>query len=155
MTVATAPPGQDLALSIPDLKSRKKDAVLAEMVAAAQAAGVVTNEALLLELLRLRERVGSTSLGKGVALPHGRSITVMSPRVVVARSARGIDWGADDDVPVQLVLLALAPAGWSGEAYHGLVARAAASARLQRTRHKLLCAPAGEALHALWREALA
>ncbi len=155
MTVVTAPSGQNLALCIPDLKPRKKEAALVEMIAAARAADVVTEPALLLELLRLRERLGSTGIGKGVAIPHARSITIQAPRVIVARSRRGIEWGADDALPVSLVLLVLAPAEWSDEAYHGLIARAASVQRLQRARQKLLAAESPEALAALMREALA
>jgi mannitol/fructose-specific phosphotransferase system IIA component (Ntr-type) len=141
MTVATAPPGFDLSLCIPDLKSKKKEAAFAEIVAAASGAGLTSDEALLLELLKIRERLGNTGVGKGVALPHARSLTIAQPRILVARSSRGIDWAASDQIPVQLVLLSLAPAEWSDEAFHSLVAKAAAAARLQRTRQKLIAAP--------------
>src|SRR5262245_15745911 len=155
MTVVTAPAGNDLALCISDLKSKKKDAALVEIVARAAEAGMVRGEALLLELLRLRERLGTTALGKGVALPHARSLTIAQPRILVARSARGIDWQADDDAPVQLVLMTLAPAEWSDDAYHSLLARAAGPARLQRTRQRLLAAPSLQGLAAAFREAFA
>ena len=148
-------PENDLSLCIPDLKSRKKDAALAEMVAAVEAAGVLTGSDLLLELLKLRERLGGTGLGKAVALPHARSLTVSQPRILVARSTRGIDWQAPDGLPVQLVLLTLAPAEWSDDAFHALLARAAASFRLQRTRQKLISAPSAEEFAMASRQALA
>jgi mannitol/fructose-specific phosphotransferase system IIA component (Ntr-type) len=153
VTQVTVPSGHDLALCIPDLRSRKKEAALAEMVAAARELGVVTDAGLLLELLRLRERLGNTGLGKGVALPQARSTTILAPRVIVARSTRGIDWGAADETPVTLAMLALAPAEWSDEAYHGLIARTASATRLQRTRQKLMDAESLAALGAVWREA--
>ena len=153
MTLAAAPPGNDLSLCIPDLKSKKKDAALAEMVAATVHAGLVRGDGLLLELLKLRERLGSTALGKGVALPHARSLTIPQPRILVARSARGIDWQAGDEAPVHLVLLTLAPGEWSDDAFHALLSRAAASARLQRTRQKLLAAPSLPDLVVAFREA--
>jgi len=148
-------PGNDLSLCIPDLKSKKKDAALAEMAAAAEAAGVVTESDLLLELLKLRERLGTSSLGKAVALPHARSLTIPHARILVARSTRGIDWQAPDDVPVQLVMLILGLAEWSDDAFHALVARAAASFRLQRTRQKLLSAPSAQEFALVSRQALA
>jgi len=153
MTVATAP-GHDLSLCLPDLKSKKKDAALAEMVLAASGAGLVSGAGLLLETLKLRERLGTTGLGKGVALPTARSLTIVQPRILVARSTRGIDWQASDRAPVHLVLLTLAPAGWSDDAYHALLGRAAASARLQRTRQKLLSAPSVQGLALAFREAM-
>jgi mannitol/fructose-specific phosphotransferase system IIA component (Ntr-type) len=148
-------PGNDLALCIPDLKSKKKDTALAEMVAAAQAAGLVTGSDLLLELLKLRERLGTSGLGKAVALPHARSLTVPHPRILIARSSRGIDWQAPDGIPVQLVLLTLGPAEWSDDAFHALLARAASSFRLQRTRQKLLAAPSAQEFALASRRALA
>ncbi|TMQ68739.1 MAG: PTS sugar transporter subunit IIA [Candidatus Eisenbacteria bacterium] len=155
MAVVMALPGNDLSLCIPDLKSKKKDAALAEMALAAEAAGLVTGSDLLLELLRLRERLGNTAVGKGVAIPHARSLTVSQPRILVARSARGIDWQVADEGAVHLVLLTLAPAEWSDDAFHALLARAAGSSRLQRTRQKLLAAPSPQELALAFREALA
>ena len=152
--VATVP-GPDLSLCIPDLKSKKKDAALAELTAAAGAFGLASDESLLLEILKVRERLGTTGIGKGVALPHARSLTISSPRILVARSPRGIEWSAVDDAPVHLVLMTLGPAEWSDEAFHGLLTRAAAIARLQRTRQKLLSAPSLEGLAVALREALA
>ena len=152
-TAVTVPSGNDLALCISDLRSKKKEAVLTEMVEAAAELGLVTDAGLLLEILKQRERLGTTALGKGVALPHARSLTMRAPRVIVARSTRGIEWGADDDAPVTLVMLVLAPAEWSEEAYVGLVARTASATRLQRTRQKLLGAESIDALGVLWREA--
>jgi mannitol/fructose-specific phosphotransferase system IIA component (Ntr-type) len=148
-------PGNDLSLCIPDLKSKKKDAALAEMVAAAEAAGLGGGSDLLLELLKMRERLGNTGLGKAVALPHARSLTIPQPRILVARSSRGIDWQAHDALPVQLVLLTLAPGEWSDDAFHALLARTAASFRLQRTRQKLLAAPSALEFALASRQALA
>jgi PTS system nitrogen regulatory IIA component len=155
MPVAVAPPSFDLSLCIPDLKSKKKDAALAEIAAAAALAGLASDAELLLEVLKLRERLGTTAIGKGVAIPHARSLTVTHARLLVARAPRGIEWNAPDDAPVQLVFAALAPSEWPEEAFHGLVARAASSARLQRNRQKLLAAPSLEGLAVAFREAIA
>ncbi len=152
MTLGTAPTVSDLSLYIPDLKLKKRESALAEMVSFVHRAGVVRDRELLLELLRVRERVGTTGLGKGVAIPQARSVTVLMPRLVVARSLKGIDWAAPDGLPVTLIFMALAPAEWSEEAFHGLVARAAAAARLQRTRQRLLSADSPAAVAAVLRE---
>lgn len=153
MTQATVPTGHHLALCIPDLRSRKKEAALAEMVMAARELGVVVDSELLLELLRFRERLGNTGLGKGIAVPQARSSTVLIPRVIVARSSRGIDWGAADETPVTLAMLVLAPAEWSDEAYFGLISRTASATRLQRNRQKLMDAGSLDEFGAAWREA--
>lgn len=138
MTLVTATPVLDPSLYIAELKPRTREPVLVQMVVAAQRAGVVRGSAALLELLRLRERVGSTAIGKGAAIPHARSLTVDRPALVVARSHRGIGWDAPDGQPVHVVLLVLSPGEWSEETHHAFLGRVAAVARLQKNRQRLL-----------------
>ena len=138
MTLGTAPSLLDASLYTPELKSRTKEAALAHLVSLAHRAGAVRMPAPLLELLAVRERVGSTAIGKGVALPHARSLTVIRPVLVVARSRRGIEWDAPDRLPVSLLLLSLTPGEWGEETHQAFVGRAAALARLQRNRQKLM-----------------
>jgi mannitol/fructose-specific phosphotransferase system IIA component (Ntr-type) len=71
---------------------------------------------------------------------------------VVARSRRGIDWGAADEIPVQIALLVLSPAELSDETHHDFIARAVSAVRLQRNRQKLLAAEDFESVAALLRE---
>lgn len=142
MTTLLGPSVLDPSLYISDLKTRRKAAVLAELVTRAHVAGVVRNADVLRETLLLRERVGGSAIGKGVAVPHARSIGVVDARFVIARSRRGIEWDAADGVPVQLVLLVLSPSESSEEAHAELVARAAGVGRLQRHRQRLLDASA-------------
>ena len=142
----------DSSLYIPELRLKRKESVLHEMVSRAHQAGIVRDADLLGETLMLRERVGSTALGKGVAVPQARSVAVMEPRLVVARSKRGIQWDAPDDLPVHIVLLALSPPELSDEIYHDFVARAVAVGRLQRNRQKLIEAESFEAVAAVLRE---
>ena len=138
MTLGTTPSLLDASLYTPELKSRSKEAALTHLVSLAHRAGVVRMPAPLLDLLVLRERVGSTGIGKGVALPHARSLTVRRPLLVVARSRRGIDWDAPDGLPASLLLLTLTPGEWGEETHQAFVGRAVAVARLQRNRQKLL-----------------
>jgi len=142
----------DTALFIPDLRTRRKESVLQELVARAHEAGVVREPELLIETLYLRERLGSTAIGKSVAVPHARSIAVIEARVLVARSRRGIEWKAEDELPVQLVFLVITPGEFSIEAHHEWVARAVTFARLQRKRAKLLEATTSEAGATVLRE---
>lgn len=137
-TIGTAPAVLDSSLYIPELKTRRKEAALQDLVSLAQQAGAVRGPELLLDLLAMRERLGSTAIGKGVALPHARSFTVCRPQLLVARSRRGIEWDAPDGLPVTLLLLSLTPGEWSEEAHHAFLGRAAAVGRLQRNRQRLL-----------------
>ena len=142
----------DSSLYIPELKLKRRDSVLHEMVARAQQAGVVRNPELLCETLLLRERAGTTAVGKGVAVPYARSLAVIEPRLVVARSRRGVPWDAADQLAVHIVLLLLSPAEHSDEAHLDLLSRAVAAARLQRNRQKLIEAESFEAVAAALRE---
>ena len=143
----------DSSLYIPDLKPKRRDSALHEMVARAHQGGFVRDPVLLCETLGLRERVEASAIGKGVAIPHARSLAVIEPRLLVARSRRGIDWGAADGLPVRLILLALSPSEHSEEIHHELLARAAAVARLQRNRQKILEAESFETVAQVLREA--
>lgn len=152
MTLGTVAPVLDPALYVPELRPRTKESVLEHLVTLAHGAGAVGSPELLLELLAVRERVGSTAIGKGVAVPHARSLTVRRPLLVVARSHRGIDWDAPDDLRVTLVLLALTPGQWGEEVHHAFLGRAAAVARLQRNRQRLLDAESFEDVASVLRE---
>lgn len=63
----------------------------------------------VLEALTERETLGSTALGGGVALPHGRCTTLHSPAAVFARLARPLEFGAPDGKPVDLVCALVTP----------------------------------------------
>ena len=143
MTLGMVPSVLDPSLYIPELRTRNRQAVLADLVALAHRAGAVREPSLLIELLALRERLGGTALGKGVAMPHARSLTVIRPQVVVARSHAGIDWGAPDDLPATLVLSRrwrrLSPAFW-------LLAGLVAFSRVYLNRHFLSDALCGVAI---------
>jgi len=145
----------DPSLFVPDLRTRRKESVLGEMIARAHLAGAVRLPELLRETLVLRERAGSTGVGKGVAVPHARSLSVSEPHLVVARSRRGLAWTPGDPQPVTLVLLALSPAEVPAEGHLDFVARVVGATRLQRNRQKLLEAESFDAVAAVLREVVA
>jgi len=61
------------------------------------------------ESLLGREKLGSTGLGHGVALPHGRSSDISQARLAVIKLARGIDYDAPDTKPVDLLFALIVP----------------------------------------------
>ena len=67
------------------------------------------------EALAARERLGSTGLGHGVAIPHGRSAKIGEARAAFVRLAEPIDFGADDGMPVDLVAALLVPAHFTDQ----------------------------------------
>jgi len=134
-----------------DLGPRKKEAALQFMLTRAHASGGVRQIDPVHDALLMRERLGSTAIGKGVAVPHGRALAVVEPRLIVARSTRGIEWGAADALPVQLVLLALSPAETSLAAHMDWLARVIAAVRPARTRTRLIEAEGVEEMAAAIR----
>lgn len=152
MSIVIAPSVLDSSLYIPDLKHKRKESVLRELADRGREAGVVRDPDLLTETLALREKAGSSGIGKGVAVPSARSLAVIESRLVVARSKRGVPWDSPDDAPVHLVLLALSPSETSEELHYDLVTRAVQVGRLQRHRQKLIEASSFEAVAAVLKE---
>ena len=93
---------------IASLKARNKKQALQEL---AQRAGALTGVDArdILDTLLQRERLGSTGIGRGIAIPHGR--LGILPRIVslFARLEEPIDFDALDNEPVDLIFLLLAP----------------------------------------------
>jgi mannitol/fructose-specific phosphotransferase system IIA component (Ntr-type) len=154
MAITIIPAVQQPALCIPDLGPRKRDSALQHMLAHARDAGALRELESAYDALLLRERLGSTGVGKGVAVPNARALAVLEPRWVLARSERGIDWDSPDGLRVHLVLLVLSPPGASVGAHVDSVVRAMALTRLARARAKLLEASGAEAMAALIRQAV-
>ena len=144
----------DPSLYISELKVRRKPSVLQQLVERATRAGAVREPAVLCATLNLRERLFGTGIGKGVAVPHARSIAVSESRLVIARSRRGLSWDAADGIAVQHVLMVLSPAEMGEEAHLEFVSRVAAIGRLQRNRVKLLDAQEFHEVAALFSECI-
>jgi mannitol/fructose-specific phosphotransferase system IIA component (Ntr-type) len=64
---------------------------------------------ILIDTLLNREKLGSTGVGKGIAIPHCRSLVVEKLMIAVARSREGIDFGSLDAKPVHIIFLVCAP----------------------------------------------
>jgi PTS system nitrogen regulatory IIA component len=67
------------------------------------------NRALITDSLFARERLGSTGLGHGVAIPHGRIKGLKQPLAAVFQLANAIGFDAPDEQPVQLMIFLLVP----------------------------------------------
>ena len=84
-----------------------RDAVL--QAAAQRLSCDALDMAALGDSLQARERLGSTAIGHGVAVPHARNAAFRDPRGAFLRLARPIDFGARDGEPVDLVFAMCAP----------------------------------------------
>ena len=90
-----------------DLQGTTKDDVLKELIALL---GLdEKNEAMLFKMLKRRENLGSTGIGRGIAIPHCRSLVVNKLRVAFGRKRDGLDFKAIDEKPVYFFFLIVAP----------------------------------------------
>jgi mannitol/fructose-specific phosphotransferase system IIA component (Ntr-type) len=122
-----------------DLVGPTKDAVLEEMVDLVSTSDAVTDRAALLAAVRERERVLSTGIGLGIAIPHAKIPGVTRFVVAVGRHAKGIDFDAIDGRPVHLVVLIAGPQD-AQDRYLRLLARLSGRLKQDEIRRKVLSA---------------
>ncbi|CDO46048.1 transcriptional regulator [Bartonella henselae] len=93
---------------IPALKANSKKQVL--QILAEKAAGLTgLNERVVFDIVLQREKLGSTGLGGGIAIPHGKLPNINRIIGIFARLESPVDFEALDDEPIDLVFLLLAP----------------------------------------------
>jgi len=132
---------------IPALKVNGKKQALQE-IAAKAAALTGQNDRTILEILLQREKLGSTGVGNGVAIPHGKLPKLSKVIGVFARLERPVDFEALDGQPVDLVFLLLAPEG-AGADHLKALARVARLLRDPEIARKLRESTDDEALYAV------
>jgi mannitol/fructose-specific phosphotransferase system IIA component (Ntr-type) len=97
-----------------DLKAKKKPEALRELVLTIRQGD---DAELLQHTLLKREELGSTGIGKGVAIPHGRSLLIDKLEMAVGRSAKGVEYDSIDKKPAHLFFLIMAPPQDPGNQY--------------------------------------
>lgn len=97
-----------------DLTSQTKKEVLNELVELLAKAKKVKNVSEVVKTLTEREQLGSTGIGQGVAIPHGKTDSVSEIVAAFGISKKGIEFDALDGEPVYLVFLLLAPLDAAG-----------------------------------------
>lgn len=98
-----------------DLPAGGTESVLSCMVERLHAAGVISSQEDALSRLVEREKVISTGIGGGIAIPHARTPEVTRTVVVLGRSLKGVEFDAVDGKPVEVVFLILGPPESSAE----------------------------------------
>jgi PTS system nitrogen regulatory IIA component len=96
-------------LVLPDLAARDRAGVIGEMSAALEARRGDVAGAGLLDKLMKREELGSTAVGRGVAVPHCRAKGLGSPAVLLGLSRRGVAFEAADGKPAHVFFLLVSP----------------------------------------------
>lgn len=94
---------------IPDLKAKDKKEVLEELAEPIAIHEPSLDKSLLVKILLDRERLGSTGIGDGVAIPHGKYGGISHPMISFGRSRKGLDFESMDGQPAYLFFLLVAP----------------------------------------------
>jgi len=132
---------------IPALKVTSKKHAIQELAAhAAQLTG--QSERTVAEVLLQREKLGSTGVGNGIAIPHGKLAKLSKLFGLFARLERPIDFEALDGQPVDLIFLLLAPEA-AGADHLKALARVARLLRDPEVAQKLRNSHDAEALYAV------
>ena len=97
-----------------NLLAKTKVEVLTELVNTLIHGGCNLNPSLIVEILQQRENLGSTGIGYGVAIPHGKTSAINDLIIAFGRSMEGIDYDSSDGKPVHLFFLLLAPENSAG-----------------------------------------
>ena len=145
MEIGDLLPGPDAVLA--SVKASGKKALLGEL--ASRAATVFKfDERRLFDRLLERERLGSTGIGGGIAIPHGRMATITKPCALFARLAQPVDFDSIDERPVDIVFLLVAPEG-AGADHLKALARVSRLLRDRALVDKLRATENADALYAL------
>ncbi len=135
---------------IPALKTTSKKQLLQELaIKAAKLTGVSERE--IFDVILQRERLGSTGVGHGIAIPHGKLAGISSISGIFARLESPVDFEALDDEPVDLVFLLLAPEG-AGADHLKALSRIARVLRDQDLAAKLRQTDSASAIYAFLNE---
>ena len=98
-----------------ELKAKGKREVLVELVGAFAKGNVKVDPDAVLHVLLEREKLGSTGIGEGIAIPHGKLAGLEEMAVAFGRSKEGIDFEAMDGKPAHLFFLLMAPENSVGQ----------------------------------------
>jgi PTS system fructose-specific IIA component/PTS system nitrogen regulatory IIA component len=107
---------------IPELAATSKDAAIREMVGALRQAGQIgaDHEQTIVAAIMKREELGSTGIGRGVAVPHTKHGSVTSLVATIALSKSGLDFASLDGEHVYILFLLVSPPDRPGDHLRGL-----------------------------------
>lgn len=104
-------------LFIPSLKAKNKEDALLEIVTRFEEGNFIKRKEILLEMLKQREGLGSTGIGKGIAIPHGRTTVAKDVIIAFANSPEGLSYDSVDNNSVHLIFMVIAPPIEAGNKY--------------------------------------
>ena len=92
-----------------NFEANNKEEAIEKFINSLEKTGTIKEPNALKDALLEREKLGTTGVGNGIAMPHARSSAIKDLTVAFFRSEKGIDFKSMDSEPVHLVFLLLAP----------------------------------------------
>jgi PTS system nitrogen regulatory IIA component len=136
---------------IPALAQREKNAVLEELAGWLAANHTHLDPKRVLNVLMERERISTTAIGEGVAIPHGKLPGLERIFGVFARSSEGVDFNSLDGAPTHLFFVLIAPEGAAADHLKAL-ARISRLLKDESFRRRLMAAKSNQELFTLIAE---
>jgi nitrogen PTS system EIIA component len=131
---------------IANLLGKEKLAVLEEMAKQLADSSSGLDPAQVLRVLQDREKISTTAIGEGVAIPHGKLPTVDKISGLFARSLRGVDFASLDGEPTYIFFTLIAPQDAAADHLKAL-ARISRLLKDPDLRHRLLAAGSSQDLY--------
>lgn len=135
----------DTNLILSDLSARTKSEVLAELVSPLTRTHPNLDTPRIAQILTDREKLGTTGIGDGVAIPHGKVDTLESILIIVGRSHDGVDFASLDHRPATIFFTVLAPSTVVG-LHLKLLATVSRLLKDESFRHDFATAPGHDGL---------
>ena len=133
---------------IPALAQREKNAVLEELAGGLAANHTDLDPKRVLSVLMERERISTTAIGEGVAIPHGKLPGLERIFGLFARSSEGVDFNSLDGGPTHLFFVLIAPEGAAADHLKAL-ARISRLLKDETFRRRLMAAKSNQELFTL------
>ena len=127
------------------LLARSKDEAIGELVDRLASCGDILDREKALSAVLARERTRTTGIGRGLAIPHGKSEGVGQPLLAIGKSEEGVDFKAVDGQPVRLIVLLVSPPAEIARHIQAL-ARISRLFSLQFFRNELFAADSAKAI---------
>ncbi len=141
----------DVGLVVPDLQGKDKSAALNEMAVRVAKQSPPLDAQKVYQMLLEREKISSTAIGEGIAIPHGKISGIQGVRGLFARSCKGVNFDSLDGGPTHLLFLLLAPEKSVGDHLKAL-ARISRLLKDATFRARLMEAKTGEEIYQAIRE---
>ncbi len=122
---------------VADIKGTTKKEILSELAETLKKAKLIDDTGSVVEIIMEREKLGSTGIGDGVAIPHGKMKKLGTILCVAGRSKEGVNFDAVDRQPVHIFFLVLAPED-SASLHLKVLSRISKVLRDQSFRKKIL-----------------